>query len=470
MKLQLYNTKTRKKEEFKPLTGKKVLLYTCGPTVYHFAHIGNFRAYIFEDLLRRTLQFFDFEVNQAMNITDVDDKTIRGANREKKSLDDFTKPFKESFFQDLKILNIEAAEHYPQATDYMEPMFKIIQKLLDDGYAYKGGDGSLYYAISKFEKYGALSHLKLDELKSGASKRVANDEYEKDHVSDFALWKAYDEERDGPIFWESPYGRGRPGWHLECSAMAINILGETIDIHCGGVDNIFPHHENEIAQSEACTGKTFANYWMHAEHLIVDNKKMSKSLGNFYTLRDILDRGFTGREVRYMLIQTHFQHQLNFTFQELQAVRTSLQRLDDFVQRLHTIKEKANGDQTEPLIKKSEEHFRAALADNLNISAALASLFDLVRECHTLMDSNHVSAEGAQAVLSFLEQCNSVLGFLDTEEEILEIPSDVQDAFEKRLIARQNKDWSTADTLRDEITSKGFEIEDTSTGPRLKKT
>ena len=258
--LYLYNTETRRKEPLIPLEHGHVRMYTCGPTVYHFAHIGNFRTYVFEDILRRTIQFFGFKITQVMNLTDVDDKTIKGAIAQKVTLDDYTKPFKEAFFADLKTLNIEPAEHYPAATDYIAEMIRMIQILNEKGVAYTGGDGSIYYAIRKFPRYGCLSHLRLDELQAGASERVATDEYDKDHIADFVLWKKYDPERDGKIFWESPFGPGRPGWHLECSAMAMKILGETIDIHVGGIDNMFPHHENEIAQSEACSGSHLLKY------------------------------------------------------------------------------------------------------------------------------------------------------------------------------------------------------------------
>ena len=337
MPLKFYNTALRQKETFVPLEGRHVRMYTCGPTVYNFAHIGNFRTYVFEDLLRRTLKFFGYQVTQVMNLTDVDDKTIKGAIANKVSLDAFTEPFKEAFFEDLKTLRIEPVEHYPAATDYIPEMIAMIEELLQKGIAYAGGDGSIYYAIQKFPRYGCLSHLHLEELQAGASERVANDEYEKDNVADFVLWKSYDPERDGEIYWESPFGPGRPGWHLECSAMAMKILGETIDIHVGGIDNMFPHHENEIAQSEACSGKPFVKLWMHAEHLVVDHKKMSKSLGNFYTLRDLLAKGYTGTQVRYLLLQTHYKTQLNFTFQGLDGAKSALQRLNDFIQRLNEI-------------------------------------------------------------------------------------------------------------------------------------
>ena len=465
--IQLFNTESRSKEVFTPLAPPKVKIYTCGPTVYHYAHIGNFRAYLFEDLLRRTLKFFGYEVEQVMNLTDLDDKTIRGAIAKKISLDDFTKPYIDAFFADLKSLRVEPAEHYPAATHYIQEMIEMIEKLLEKGVAYVGQDGSVYYSISRFPSYGRLSHLNLSELKAGASERVTADEYTKENVSDFVLWKAYEADRDGEVFWESPWGKGRPGWHLECSAMAMKILGETIDIHVGGIDNMFPHHENEIAQSEACSGKPFVKLWMHCDHLIVDGKKMSKSLGNFYTLRDLLGKGFTGREVRYMLLQTHYKTPLNFTFAGLEAVRSSLSRLDDFVYRLNGIEGNEDKHLVAPLLQSALDHFSEALADDLNASAAFASLFEMVREVNALSDQKAISRKEAQEVLSMLRRFDQVLGLLDKEEEV--IPEVLLKKLEQRQEARRLKQWAAADQYRDEIIAAGFLIEDTPQGARLKK-
>lgn len=467
--LQLYNTESRCKEPLVPMQNRHVKMYTCGPTVYHYAHIGNFRTYIFEDLLRRTIKFFGMGITQVMNLTDVDDKTIKGAIAKNITLDEFTQPFKDAFFADLKALNIEPAEHYPAATDYIDEMIRVIQVLLDKGVAYKGGDGSVYYAIRKFPRYGCLSHLHLDELQAGASERVAADEYEKDNVSDFVLWKAYDPARDGKIFWDSPYGPGRPGWHLECSAMAMKILGETIDIHVGGVDNMFPHHENEIAQSEACSGKRFVKLWMHSEHLIVDNKKMSKSLGNFYTLRDLLNKGFTGRQVRYMLLHTHYKTQLNFTFAGLDAVKVTLQRLQDFILRLQTIDQPMSHGFIEPILARTHQTFAEALADDLNISSALAALFDMVREINALCDAGHVGKDEAAKALDLLQRFDTILGVLSFEKPVEEIPQDLEEALARRIEARKQKNWALSDQLRDLITGRGYVIEDTPQGARLKK-
>jgi len=469
MELKLYNTESRKKETLTPMDNNHVRMYTCGPTVYNYAHIGNFRTYVFEDLLRRTIKYFGMKITQVMNLTDVDDKTIKGAIAGKTSLNDFTEPFKKAFFEDLKTLAIEPVEHYPAATDYIPQMIEMIECLLKKGIAYQGGDGSIYYAISKFPRYGCLSHLNLEDLQVGASERVGADEYDKEHAADFVLWKKYDEERDGQIFWESPFGKGRPGWHLECSAMAVNILGETIDIHVGGVDNMFPHHENEIAQSEACSGHRFVNLWMHSEHLIVDGKKMSKSLGNFYTLRDLLNKGFTGTQIRYLLLQTHYKTQLNFTLHGLDAVTSTLQRLQDFIERLqsHTLGE-SNGKASE-FLKQAEDTFAQALADDLNISAALAALFDLVREMHGLADQKHLSQQEAQEALKLLQKFNQVLGVLCFEKKNEVIPQDLQQLLEQRTQARQERQWGLADQLRDQILARGYIIEDTPSGAKLKK-
>ncbi len=464
--MKLFNTETREKEEFLPQDPQRVTLYTCGPTVYNYAHIGNFRTYVFEDLLRRTLKFFGFKVEQVMNITDVDDKTIRGAIGQGVGLKEYVAPFAAAFFEDLKTLEVEEVEHYPCATDYIPQMIKMIEELMATGVAYKGHDGSVYFSIHKFPRYGCLSHLKLDELKTGASERVASDEYEKDNASDFVLWKAYDAERDGEIFWESPWGKGRPGWHLECSAMAMEILGKTIDLHVGGVDNIFPHHENEIAQSESCSGKRFVLHWLHSEHLIVEGKKMSKSLGNFFTLRDLLDKGFSGHEVRFMLLQAHYRTQLNFTLEGLKGARTSIERLNSFVLRLKEVEGNGEGEM-EKLTQQLLGNFSGAISDDLNISAALGVVFDYVREANTLLDHAQISRKEADEAIDVLRKINSVIGVMTFEEA--KAPAEILDMLEQRERARRSKDWALADQLRDAIIAAGFTIEDTAHGARVKR-
>ncbi len=318
--MNVYNSLTRKVEEFKPVTSNEVGLYTCGPTVYNFAHIGNFRAYAFEDILRRVIQFNGISVKHVMNLTDVDDKTIRGANAAGVPLTDFTKTYKEAFFADLKKLNILPADIYPAATDHITEMINLVSKLIEKGIAYKSEDGSVYFNVRAFPGYGKLAHIDFDNQRTGA--RCAADEYDKENVGDFALWKAW-EDSDGPVGWDSPWGRGRPGWHIECSAMSMKYLGETFDLHTGGIDNLFPHHENEIAQAEAATGKPFVRTWMHCAHLKVNGEKMSKSAGNFFTLRDLIEKGFSGREIRYVLINAHYRQGLNFAFTALEDARKS---------------------------------------------------------------------------------------------------------------------------------------------------
>ncbi len=470
--IKFYNTETRQKEDFTPLIDNNVRMYTCGPTVYNFAHIGNFRTYVFEDILRRTLKFFGYQVTQVMNLTDIDDKTIKGAIQKNIPLSEFTRPFINAFFVDLQHLGIERVEHYPAATEYIPYMIDFIQKLLDKGIAYRSKDQSIYYSIDRFPTYGRLSHLKLDELKVGAGDaRVAHDEYEKDNVGDFVLWKAYDPSRDGTIFWDSPFGPGRPGWHLECSTMAISILGPTLDIHVGAVDNIFPHHENEIAQSEAFSEKPFVRYWLHSEHLVVNHKKMSKSLGNFYTLRDLLDRGITGMEVRYLLMQTHYRTQLNFTFEGVEAARVSLQRLNDFIVRMQELAD-PQAPPTPPirqLLKQALLDFSIAMADDLSISQALAVLFDLMRHINAAYDNGTLSKGDAAEVLYLFGEFNRVLGVLKLEPEERGPPIELQQLLQKRNAARAEKQWSLADQLRNEIFEKGYVIEDTAGGTRLKK-
>ncbi|MCL6756294.1 MAG: cysteine--tRNA ligase [Candidatus Rhabdochlamydia oedothoracis] len=467
MHLKIYNTESRKKEEVLPLDGKTIHMYTCGPTIYHYAHIGNFRTYVAEDLLRRSLKLLGYQVIQAMNITDIDDKTIKAAIVQKVSLHEYTRPYEEAFFEDLHSLNIEPVEYYPRATGYIEEMILIIQKLLELKIAYQGVDKSIYFSIAKFPSYGRLSHLCLDQLEAGASNRMSEDEYEKENIADFALWKAYDPEKERGIYWDSPFGPGRPGWHIECSAMAMKLLGSSIDIHAGGVDNMFPHHENEIAQSEAFSCSRFVKYWVHIEHLLIDHKKMSKSLGNFYTLRDLIAKGYEGRYIRYLLLQTHYRTQLNFTFRALEAARASLQRIDDFIARLKTLEMDLEVESTIEILKTAEEMFYIHLADDLNISAALAAVFELIRQVNTVCDEKRVSLSEAKKIFTFLQKIDTVLGCIFVEEEC--IPEDLQEALRLRQHARREKNWKLADNYRDKIQTRGYCIEDSPQGPRLKK-
>ena len=461
--LRFYNTLTRQKEDFHPLRPGKVGMYTCGPTVYNYPHIGNYRAYIFEDLLRRYLQYRGYVVTQVMNLTDVDDKTIRDSQRAGLSLQDFTAIYKQAFFEDLRTLNIAPAEVYPAATDHIPEMVALIQQLLERGYAYET-EGSIYYRIARFPQYGKLAHFEAEELQSGASGRVDSDEYAKDDVHDFALWKAWTPE-DGEVYWDTPLGRGRPGWHIECSAMSMKYLGQHFDIHTGGEDNIFPHHENEIAQSEAATGTTFVNYWLHCRHLLVDQQKMSKSLGNFYTLRDMLGKGFKPKGIRYALLATHYRQPMNFTLDGLQAAENAVQRLSDFLHTLQT----AGGESFDvhPLLQRTQDAFENAMDDDLNISGALGAIFEMVREVNRAMANDQLSEDGARQVIALMHRFDTVLGLLTPDEETVD--SQVEALARERQEARQRRDFARADALRDQLRELGFVVEDTPQGPRLKR-
>jgi cysteinyl-tRNA synthetase len=463
MALRFKNTYSRQLEEFIPIEKGKVRMYTCGPTVYNFAHIGNFRTFMFEDLLRRYLKYKGFKVEQVMNITDIDDKIIRDSIQQGKKLNEFTEPFTQAFFEDMDTLGIERADHYPHATAYIPQMVEIVKKLRERGLAYEI-HGNYYFKISAFKDYGKLAHLDMEGLKPGA--RVAADEYAKDSVSDFALWKAWDE-KDGEVYWETDIGKGRPGWHLECSAMSMNILGEHFDIHTGGVDNMFPHHENEIAQSEGATGHKFVNYWMHSEYLIVEGKKMSKSLGNFYTLRDILDKGYSGKVVRYVLISTHYRQQLNFTFDSLEAARSALERYNDFISNLESYPGGKTDGSANDILHKTRCDFEAALDDDLNISGALGAVFDFIRDINRLKAEEKLSKEEKDRALELIRKFDTVLNFTTGKEESLD--AQVEALIKKRNDARKSKDFATSDKIRDQLIGMGIILEDTPQGVRWKR-
>ena len=464
MSLRFFNTYSRQLEDFEPRdpASRKLDIYTCGPTVYSRAHIGNFRAYIFEDLLQRHLELRGYKVHRVMNITDVDDKTIRGAREAKIALRKFTEQFKRAFFEDIETLRIKRADEFPSATDqrYIDRMIEMIATLISRGLAYQAEDKSVYFRINKFPDYGKLAHFDLTQLQSTG--RVKHDEYDKEHIGDFALWKAWDEE-DGDVDWESPWGRGRPGWHIECSAMATALLGDQIDIHCGGVDNIFPHHEAEIAQSEGVTGKKFVRYWLHCAHLLVDGQKMSKSLGNFYTLPDLLKKGYTGREIRYALMRVHYRAPLNFTWEGMEEARQALARIDEWLVRLR----ETAGDKIDNKNVDLElgPQFEEALDDDLNISAALGFLFESIRETNRAMDRNELDAVSAKAWLTWWERVNSVLA-LEIETALV-LPADVAQLAEQRENARREKNWKRSDELRDQILELGWETRDTKDGQKL---
>jgi cysteinyl-tRNA synthetase len=461
--LQFYNTLTRQKEDFHPLRPGKVAMYTCGPTVHNYAHLGNYRAYMFEDLLRRYLKYCGYEVTQVMNLTDVEDKIIRNSQQAGLSLQDYTAVYKQAFFDDLRTLNIEPAEVYPAATAHIPEMVAVIQQLLAKGYAYEA-EGSIYYRLDRFPNYGKLSHLEAQALQSGASGRIDSDEYTKDNVRDFALWKAWTPD-DGNVFWDTDLGRGRPGWHIECSAMSMKYLGPHFDIHTGGEDNIFPHHENEIAQSEAATGTTFVNYWLHCRHLLVDHQKMSKSLRNFYTLRDLLEQGFKPKGIRYALLAVHYRQPINFTVEGLHAAENAVQRLLDFVQALQTAH--GQGNNVQPLLQQTQRDFEDALDDDLNISGALGAIFEMVREVNRAMAQHQLSAADAQQVLALMRRFDTVLGLLAPDAE--PVDHQVEALLRERQEARKRRDFARADTLREQIRACGYAIEDTPQGPRLKR-
>ena len=482
MGLKLFNTLSRSVQEFAPLdpAGKKTGMYCCGPTVYDFAHIGNWRTFVFGDLVRRYLEFKDFQVAHVMNITDVEDKIIRRVRETKTSLREFTGKYEAAFFEDMKALNCREPHHKPRATEHIADIVSLIEKLIARGIAYKAADGSVYFSIEKYRgcgcTYGQLLKLNFEEMRAG--ERVKSDEYAKEAVADFALWKARVPE-DGDVFWPSPFGEGRPGWHIECSAMSMNILGTSFDLHLGGEDLIFPHHEDEIAQSEGATGRPFVKHWLHGAHLLVEGKKMSKSLGNFFTLRDLLAKGFTGREIRYLLLTAHYRETFNFTLEGLQGARTALARIDECLGKLRGLNgtpgtvpagaTTATGQQRAetvlgvPLIAD----FTAALDDDLNISAAWAAVFDWVRGTNKRMAENSWSANQAAAALAAWSKVDSVLGIGAQAEA--DVPLDIQALLEARQAARKAKDFKKADAIRDELKSKGWTIEDTSKGPKLKK-
>ena len=455
-------------EEFNPINPAEVGLYTCGPTVYNFAHIGNFRAYLFEDILKRSLEYNGYKVKHVMNLTDVDDKTIRDSQAAKIPLNDFTAKYKKAFFEDLDKLRIERADVYPEATTHIPEMIRTIQTLIEKGYAYQSDDKCVYFSIDKFPEYGKLA--KIDRENQRAGVRINTDEYAKDSVADFALWKAWDE-KDGDVKWDSPWGEGRPGWHIECSAMSMKYLGKTFDIHTGGVDNMFPHHEDEIAQSESANGCRFVNYWLHCEHLTIDKKKMSKSLGNFYTLRDLEAKGYTGREVRWVLIGTHYRAKLNFSIGALDAARAALAKFDTLFARL---KAAPAGDallaEATAAAAAGKADFTAAVSEDLNISKALSALFVLVKTAGRLL-AEGVQASGAKVLLDQFRDFDRVFGALDVDVEkkeeapVVDAPAEVLELVAARTEAKKAKDFAKADAIRDQLKEMGWSVVDKPTGP-----
>jgi len=466
MVLRVFNTLTRRKEIFKPIRKNEVRMYTCGPTVYAIPHIGNHRSFLTADLMRRYLEFKGFVVKQVMNITDIDDKTIRDSAKEGISLKEFTEKFTKIFFEDLDTLKIKRASVYPKASEHFEDMVKIVKALVEKGYAYVKL-GSVYYDISKFKDYGKLSKIDLKAIKPGA--RVDVDEYEKENPRDFALLKrSTTEELKRNIFYKSEWGNVRPGWHIECSTLSMKYLGETFDIHTGGVDLIFPHHENEIAQSEAYTGKKFVKYWLHTEYLMVNGEKMAKRLGNFITLRDLLKKGYDTKAIRYVLLSAHYKSSLNFTEESLKDAERTVSNLNDFVDRISKIK--VNGNYNKELSKKvleSRNKFEDFMDDDFNIPQALTSIFELFHETNKAIDKNNLSEKNLEEVYNQMMEFDKILGVIEIKKE--KLPKEIIDLIIKREGYRKRGEFELADKIRIELREKGILIEDTPTGPRWKR-
>jgi cysteinyl-tRNA synthetase len=462
--LKIHNTLSGQLEEFRPLNENRVQMYTCGPTVYDFAHIGNFRTFVFEDVLKRYLRFKGLRVKHVMNITDVDDKTIRNSGAtEPKKLREYTDRFTQAFLEDCENLRIDRPDLIVHATDHIEDMVSMIQRLQAKGYTYEK-EGSVYFKIANFKDYGKLSKLNLEGIKVGA--RVDVDEYEKQDARDFVLWKA---SKNGEPYWQSALGPGRPGWHIECSAMSMKYLGETFDLHCGAVDLIFPHHENEIAQSEAYSGKPFVRYWMHGEHLVVEGERMAKSKGNYFTLRHLVgQRGIDPLAVRYTLLSVPYKRQLNFTFDAIHQADSSQKRLQDLMLRLTTeIPKPGRNDKIQALMIEALQKFEQAMDDDLNTAQALAAIFDWVRDVNSALAEDNFYQEDRVAALQTMEKFNEVLQLWKPLELHLDDP--VQDLINQRNQARKARDFALADQIRDQLYKMGYRIEDTKEGVRWKK-
>lgn len=474
MVLVLYNTLGRRSARFRPLSGKSVRMYTCGPTVYNYAHIGNFRTFVFEDVLRRHLIYRGYRVTQVKNITDVEDRIIEGIKRTGKSLKELTDYFTAAFMEDLQTLNVQRAEHYPRATEFIDEIVSAVEKLIKKGYAYQEADGSVYFSISKFPRYGRLSGIKQAEVKSGT--RVAVDHYEKMGANDFALWKAWDPD-DGEVFWETRLGKGRPGWHIECSVMSMKYLGPSFDIHTGGKDLRFPHHENEIAQSEALTGKPFVKVWMHSEFLNINGEKMSKSLGNFVTLRDLLKQGWSPQAIRLFLISGHYRDELNLTDTSLAQADATMKKVEQFYERLQQGLKSAPRGKASRAVKPARSlllSFGRAMDDDLNTPKALAALFGFQRGVNALVDSKGLSKGDYQLLIRALAEVDEVLGVLELSRrqgQAAEGPArasqdaEIQALVDEREGARKAKDYARADLLREKLKERGVVVQDTPDGP-----
>ena len=463
MALHFYNTLTHRLEPFAPLDENRVRMYSCGPTVYNYVHIGNLRSFTFQDILRRYLRCRGYELYHVMNVTDVDDKIIRDSIKAGQSIAEYTARYRTSFEQDAATLRLESPERVTPATEHIGEMIELIRRLDEKGHTYES-KGSTYFRIGSFPEYGKLSRLDASGIQAGA--RVEQDEYEKDELRDFALWKA---SKPGEPVWDSPFGPGRPGWHIECSAMAMKYLGESFDIHTGGVDLVFPHHENEIAQSEAATGKPFVRFWLHAEHLLVDNRKMSKSAGNFYTLRDLLGKGFSAEAIRYLLASVPYRKQINFTIDGLKASQTAIERLRNFQRRLEEggFPGGRNSAVTE-LADAACQNFIAGMDDDLNTALALAAVFEFIRDVNTRMDAGEFQADNVADANRVLELFDAVFDVLKTEESGQVPAEEIEALIAERIAARKARDFIRSDAIRDGLKARGVILEDTPQGTRWK--
>jgi len=464
--LRFFNTLSRQIEEFHPLDGNRVRLYICGPTVWNFAHIGNFRTFIFGDILRRYLKYKGYDLTHVFNLTDVDDRIINESAKRNISIDEFTAPYIQYFWEDFDALGMERPEVTPRATHHIPEMIDIIAKLLKNGHAYES-EGSIYYRIAAFPEYGKLSKINFSGNIAGGSERVDTDKYEKEDARDFALWKLVGE--DEQPGWDAPFGRGRPGWHIECSAMSMKYLGQTFDIHGGGMDLQFPHHENEIAQSEGATEKLFAKYWIHSEFLKIDDVTMSKSKGNFFTFRDLRDQGYSPLAIRYLLLSVPYRKQLNFTFEGLQGAESTVERLRNFRRLVSDARTpEGSDDETRKLIENAVAGFEAALDDDFNSAAALAAIHDLVREINTILAGDNLKSEERQAVLDALGKFDAVLGIFGPEDDQM-LDAEIEALIADRQDARHNRDFARSDEIRDQLAAKGIVLEDTKDGVRWKR-
>ncbi len=466
---RFFNTLTRQQEEFHPLEDGKVRMYICGPTVWNFAHIGNFRTFVFGDILRRYLKYKGYELTHVMNLTDIDDRIINEAAAKSISIDEFTAPYTQYFLEDFDALGNQRPEVMPRATHHIPEMIEIISTLLANDHAYES-DGSIYYRIAAFPEYGKLSKINFSGNITGGSERIDTDKYEKEDARDFALWKLVGP--DDEPGWDAPFGRGRPGWHIECSAMAMKYLGETFDIHAGGQDLQFPHHENEIAQSEGATGKQFAKYWIHSEFLKIDDVTMSKSKGNFFTFRDLREQGYSALAIRYLLLSVPTRKQLNFTFEGLQGAESTVERLRNFRQ---LVKEGGDlsgsegvGADVGQIAKTAIGRFESAMDDDFNTAAALAAIHDMVREVNTALSKAGLSGEERDAVLDAISRFDSVLGIFGPEEAEM-LDADIEDLIEERQCARRDRNFARSDEIRDLLAEKGIILEDTKDGVRWKR-